>query len=354
MATMVQDETVNDHAARLLRVALPLMTQHDVPVTPSNYAVWYRYVSGADEALRRAIDDHLAHGGGFSPEFNDQLYQRYVLDTNEQMLESVRQSIRALLTTVSGSIDHSSRELKCFVDRLGEHCERLGAGLSENELRDLAHALLEDTQSARESSRRLQRSMRDGQGEATQLRHELERALADAGTDALTGLCNRRALQRATRDLGELAGSAGRLCLVFADIDHFKRINDRYGHLVGDKVLRHVAQTLHRSVKGRDTVCRFGGAEFLVLLPETGYEGALQLCESLRASVEAGRLVRSDTREPIGKVTVSFGVAEWRTGDTLEDMVARADAALYAAKRTGRNRVTGERDLTGQDIAARG
>ena len=123
------------------------------------------------------------------------------------------------------------------------------------------------------------------------------------------------------------------------DVDHFKRFNDEHGHKTGDHVLRRVARMLADNVKGRDTVARFGGEEFVVLLvgADLAVDRTLawQMCERLAAQV----LVKRGTGETVGRVTISIGVAEHRVAESSDNLLERADRALYAAKRTGRNRV---------------
>jgi diguanylate cyclase len=124
------------------------------------------------------------------------------------------------------------------------------------------------------------------------------------------------------------------------DVDHFKRINDAHGHLVGDQVLRAVAQVLRARTKGSDLAARLGGDEFVVLLPKTSIAGAITLAEQIRTTLLDGRLRRTDREQYVEDISLSVGVAEARTGDRLEDLLHRADAELYAAKRAGRNRVS--------------
>ena len=104
MTTQTLEDSVTAEAANLLRMALPLMSKYHVPVTPQNYAVWYRYASGGDPELRAAVDEHIAKGEEFTPSINDMLYHRYVLDTNEKMLEAVRQSMRVLIDGINSSM----------------------------------------------------------------------------------------------------------------------------------------------------------------------------------------------------------------------------------------------------------
>ncbi|THF83556.1 GGDEF domain-containing protein [Deinococcus sp. KSM4-11] len=174
-------------------------------------------------------------------------------------------------------------------------------------------------------------------------REELQLTQRLASTDALTGLHNRHALYPLIEavlhaDHGEASGTEGRSgnlrgSLLLIDIDHFKRINDRLGHNVGDDVLRLVAVTLKHHLRGDDIVGRWGGEEYLVALPGVTYQDALVVAERLRHGVQRSGY-------PAGvDVTISVGLTELRGGDTLRGSVARADTALYEAKRQGRNRV---------------
>ncbi len=169
------------------------------------------------------------------------------------------------------------------------------------------------------------------------------RALAT--TDGLTGLFNRTMMDRELeRELGRVQRYGTELSLLVADLDHFKQVNDRHGHLAGDECLRAVAAVLKRSLRQVDLVCRYGGEEFAVIAPMTDELGALTVAERLRLAVE--QLVIRVGAEEL-KITISVGVASHRSGETARDFFARADQALYAAKAAGRNRVLASRSATG-------
>jgi diguanylate cyclase (GGDEF)-like protein len=166
--------------------------------------------------------------------------------------------------------------------------------------------------------------------------------LAEAATDALTGLLNRGQLVEAAESLIAAArDEGGQLACVMIDLDRFKLINDTYGHVAGDVVLAEASRRFSRAVRRTDVVIRYGGEEFLVLLPEADTAGALGIGARLRASLSAPVAVAADDAGGPFEVPVraSFGVACWRDGMELDDLVAAADAAMYEAKKLGRDRI---------------
>jgi len=166
--------------------------------------------------------------------------------------------------------------------------------------------------------------------------------LAEASrTDALTGLLNRRGfLEKGGAEIDRSCRSGKPLCVVMADVDHFKRINDRHGHAAGDVALQGLASLLRGTLRSQDLVGRWGGEEFILLLPETDVYGASQVAELIRRKAGQEAIRVGDLELP---VTLSFGLAEHRPDRSLEMTIAHADAALYRAKAEGRDRVVAHR-----------
>ena len=159
-----------------------------------------------------------------------------------------------------------------------------------------------------------------------------------ATVDALTGLRNRRWLDETfARELARTDTSGQPVCLAMVDVDKFKKFNDTHGHRAGDDVLRGVARLMREHSRPNDLVARYGGEEFTVLFPDTPLDDALAACERLRRAVGSASFEHAGAALPT--VTASFGLAQRKPGETLEALVARADAALYRAKEEGRDRV---------------
>ncbi len=190
----------------------------------------------------------------------------------------------------------------------------------------------------RERTQSLDRAMHELRLANAALASERDAAASRASHDELTGIFNRRHLE------GELAVQIARsrrrgtpLTVALLDIDHFKRINDLFGHTVGDEALRHVADVMSRNIRGADVLGRYGGEEFLLIMPDTESESAAVLCNRLRDAVRASRPQGLRDDRP---VTLSGGLAELRSQEQREDLVQRADVALYRAKAEGRDRIT--------------
>jgi len=164
---------------------------------------------------------------------------------------------------------------------------------------------------------------------------ELERL---ANFDSLTGLHNRRAiLHRLDEHIKQVRRYEGELSLIMLDIDYFKKVNDQYGHLIGDEVLENVAVLMQQNVRNTDSVGRYGGEEFIIVLSETDLSSALIVAERLRNAIEAAEM--RDSEGNMFGITVSQGVSSYKPGEDKQSLISRADDALYRAKQNGRNRV---------------
>ena len=187
----------------------------------------------------------------------------------------------------------------------------------------------------------LARRMRDSNmnlRKVTLLGRELER---DAHVDPLTSLYNRRWWDEKFSRLVERAQrSQQTLSLLVLDIDHFKKFNDKFGHIAGDTVLKHVGKTLQRNLRSMDLAARLGGEEFVIALPLTDQVGARAAAERLRAEVKTN-VIEANDGEQLPLVTISIGVAVMEVGESAQEFFVRADSALYRAKGAGRDRVEG-------------
>jgi diguanylate cyclase len=200
--------------------------------------------------------------------------------------------------------------------------------------------LVAENKRAQVEATELNSKLQQSQQQIEKLRINLSDSHRLGMMDAVTSLKNRHWLEvNLPKEVKAAYEKNETLCIIMADVDHFKRINDSFGHAVGDEILRRFADLLSSNIKGRDTAARYGGEEFIVVLPQTKLPGAKNLGEQLRSALECKKWMHHRTGQPIGKVTASFGIAELRIGEDSDDLLDRADAALYEAKAAGRNRV---------------
>ncbi len=320
------------------------MLAHEVPPTPENYMVWYAYATGLLPELKRTIDILISNNQEFSPALNAELYNRYC-DTGRHfnVLQETGGRLQHTVEQIARFLKSASGDANAFGQTLDQYSSDLGGTAGDDELRALVSGLIIETQRVAERNRSLEDRLSQSSGEIAELRQNLEVVRREALTDALTGIPNRKFFETRLREAARDAMESGEtLSLIIADIDHFKQFNDTYGHQLGDQVLRLVARTLTDSVKGRDTPARYGGEEFAIILPQTRLRDAMSLAEQIRQTMMRRRIVRKNTCDDFGTITLSIGVGCYRPGEQLTETMRRADAALYQAKRSVRNRVVSE------------
>lgn len=329
-----------DQSAELLRLALPLMARQSAALHPISYTLWYEHVAGINPALSNVLEASLA---GKLPLGDDDVYDlhaRFVVARDMEVLERLQRKLRDLLEEAAQTAAAALEDSGQFEATLRDTRSRLTDATSLEGVHAIIAELARETTRMQSATEAVHQRLESRAREVEHLTRQLEQARSEALLDPLTGLKNRRGFELAVSELANGGSPFKGAALVLADIDHFKQINDKHGHLLGDKILKAIGQTLQSNIKGRDIAARPGGDEFAILLQQTPLSGARTLAEQIRAAVAAGRIRRADSKEQPGSVTLSIGVAVGGDEDTLESLLARADAALYAAKRAGRNRVS--------------
>jgi diguanylate cyclase len=329
-----------DEANGYIRLALPLMSRQNIPITPKNYAVWYRYVSGADGDLSKAIDAMLQKGEEFSEESNEMLYQRFCAEKDENELRKVREDLQQVLHTILKEVTELTGQTQEYEAFASHSVTMLWEDASIQEIKNVVSEIIDKTKSLGRFGKTIRHKLKETAEALEELRKDFEQVKAEVLVDFLTGISNRKAFDNTLNMRIEEAASGDKdLSLLLIDIDNFKRINDEFGHLIGDETLKFVAKKIREMVKGGDFLARFGGEEFAVILPRTHLAGAEAVAENIRSFFAKTSLRAVEAAKNLGVVTVSVGVAYYRPGESSKDFIHRSDQALYLAKNAGKNRV---------------
>ena len=328
-------------SADILRLVIPQISKHKLIANPINYAVWYEYYLASNLQLKQAIDKNIENGTAITNELLESFFETHITDQATTVLARVQDNVLKLINNLSETTETTDSSASNYQQSLKHYGDLLESSKANQELPNILTKLVTDTQSMQSSMQTMRNHMNESQQEIQDLRNKLNQVTAEALSDALTGLANRKGLSKEFKKvLAQAQETPFSISLLMVDIDLFKKVNDTHGHLIGDKVIKFVADTLTMQLKGQDTASRFGGEEYVILLPNTPLRGAQAIAEAIRNKIEKATIRRANTQESIGQVTVSIGVANHQQNESLDSLIDRADAALYLSKQNGRNRVT--------------
>ncbi|MBK8543561.1 MAG: GGDEF domain-containing protein [Caulobacteraceae bacterium] len=326
--------------------AIDALGAQTLPTTPANYEIWVTHQLGRHPDLSRELQARIARGEPLSAAFLEDLFERYFANTrlSLQLIEA-GESIARELTDVAATLKDAGSEAGAYSNALDTAASQFEQGIDPKTFRAVVTQLAVASRDMAARNKELAEQMAASSRQVDTLQAALQSVKVEALTDSLTGLANRKQFDAALRRRIEEANSGGsQLCLMMCDIDHFKRVNDTWGHLVGDQVIRFIANQMQQMAQGDCLCARYGGEEFTVIMPRKTLREASTFGEAFNRKVKAKVLTRRSTGESLGQVTVSIGIAQYRLGESVSDLIGRADACLYSAKRGGRDRVTTEEE----------
>ncbi len=333
-----------EQSGNILRLVLQHISNQKLPFNPIAYAVWYEYAAGRNKKLSLEMQKRMEKGLD-----NDQvidLFRKYIAEEQLLSTETTLRKFHEILSEIAKQLGDSGGELDAHDSSFQVYAQRLGQATTMESITEIAAKILEETREVIESTRHLKTQLEATKKEVQTLRSEMQGIKQSAVTDVLTGLLNRRGLEEImARVFEHVQSNNSSMCVAIIDIDHFKKVNDTHGHLIGDNVLKMLATVLKDHIKGKDTAARYGGEEFLIVLPDTQLKGAWVLCEQIRKKLEKMKWIARDTKKNLGSITISIGIAQYRLGETVETLVERADKGLYFAKEHGRNQTITEEKL---------
>lgn len=343
----------HERASRIADEALQRIKALGLAPNPVNFEFWYTYVAGHNQALNSAINALMAASTAPSPEDLQALYDQHL--SSQRFVEQIRtigESLQEQTSEVAGVITEASGSADGYSDELASAVRELQHTDDRHALRSTIANLLQSTEDMQKTNVLLQSQLGASVMQVRQLQERLEVVQFESMLDPLTSVANRRLFDLSLqRMIAKAESNNDPISLLLVDIDHFKMFNDRYGHVIGDDVLRLVSAAIKQNSRGGDLVSRYGGDEFAVLLPRTPVEGALVVAEKIRIGVMERELLRRSTHEKLGRLTVSIGVSQHQHGDAPESLVERTDLWLYAAKHNGRNCALGSLSAAPQSRA---
>jgi len=305
---------------------------------PVHYWVAYVFLSNSHKKLTAAMRSHLQASKPLDTYFMYELHEQFISADTFRKFIGIGDDVRDLLGGLIESAHEADRNTTGLNQSLEENVALLHQVSNADDIKRVARNLADAVVTANARNTSLKKSLEATEQEARALRDQLERHRQEAIIDPLTGLYNRRGMQ-VEMDRVLMQGVEIDHAMLVIDIDHFKKINDSYGHAVGDAVIRKVGETLRDLLPVQAVPARFGGEEFVALLSNTPLAQAKAVAEEIRLGIERMRLVRRQDKSPLSSITVSVGVAQKEQGDTVDSLFNRADTALYKAKNAGRNRI---------------
>lgn len=337
------DAIDHDYANSLAKLAIDHMTKHGVPPTPDHFSIWYQYAARSSADLNKTIDILISNRRTFDEQINRDLVRVYLLGGQQaEMPDRLRGLVNSARGLLSSAIDDQKAHIAALED----------VAAQTDDSKSMVGVLLDELLRATSRATRLEAGFAKTSQELDQVREALARSDQSARIDALTGLANRRGCDERLKAAQIRAMENGTsLSVLLIDIDHFKRFNDTYGHQVGDQVLRLVAGVFKEQLREGDFPARYGGEEMIGVLENTELKTGEAIADRIRRKISERKMQKRSTNEDLGAITVSIGVAEFKPGESINDVVERADRALYQAKRSGRNRTVTEVELEG-DVAA--
>jgi diguanylate cyclase len=342
---MAQPTQQYQNTIALADAALGKINSLGQPADPRSYALWFKYASGDSGLLSAAVNTRLARNGTLTPSDIEELHgahiaPAHVQDKTDRIGQRMAGEIDQILATVEVAEDTAGH----FTRDLASAAQRLARTVDRADVRAIIDALAQATRAAAEKNARLQAQLQAMSEEIAQLRREMIDLRTESQTDPLTGLGNRRYFLAALdRSIIESRATDEPLTLLVADVDRIKTINENYGNIVGDRVLRFIAMVIKEAITGRDVAARLGDDSFAIILPKTSLPPAVRIAEQLRHAVMKCELVRRTTGEK-ARLTLSVGVATLDKGLAAQGLIEAAEMCLHAAKRASRNCVVSEAD----------
>ncbi len=338
---------MNERLWEFCRNSLKLINKFNLNPDYRNFSVLYLYFSGENQALYNHIENEIKKNN-LNNKICESLYKKYVEKIDKKQLKEIYEKLKDILIETLVKINNSNINIKNKNKKFGEYIEKIESkNIPIKEFSEILKSVVIELKDFRNDCDELSLTLNKSSDDIELLKKKIEELQKKAEIDPLTGLLNRRAFDEKINEITKNKEFYP-ISLIFVDIDDFKHINDTHGHIIGDEVLRFIAKKLKDNSKNQDIIARFGGEEFILLLPNTSLENAVKFAERLKDIISSKVLILKNSRKQIGKITASFGVSQYKENEPISDFIDRADKALYFSKANGKNQVNDEKVLINQ------
>jgi diguanylate cyclase len=322
-----------DEALKISESTNEFLSHYQIPPSPVNYSVIYLYSSKRNEKLTAELDRHIQNYQEIDLTFIEGLFEKYISNSHAietQILAPIEKSLASTLAKINTQIDSD----KVVASNLKKAEKALSQHEYQKSMQNIVVFLMNSIATSQQQHNDLSLALTHACGEVSFLKSKLEAARHEAIVDSLTGLFNRRGcdLKLQALDIEQVHSSLA------IDIDHFKNINDQFGHFIGDKVIQRIAKVIKSTISEQDIAVRFGGEEFVVVMVNKTMAQAHEVAEKIRLAIVGLKLKQRDSKAYLPKISVSIGIAERQDELSWIALFEQADTALYQAKSTGRNK----------------
>lgn len=329
-----------DQLEQCAKSALARMVELGIPLSSSNYMVWYSYFVGNDSDLMQEIDSLLGKDVKFDDRLNEQLYAKFFgRDDQKVAVHGAMSDLESLVGRLVSFVGETQERAADYGRLLDDAGQRL-ANQDGDQLDQVLDLIRSETLKVAEAFGSAETKLAETNGHLTRIGGDLEKAEKEIYCDDLTGIANWKAFHDALRRCAIMVSDiGGPISLLMLDLDHLERFNDQHGRQIGDRLLALAARILTKGVPADAIAARYSGGEFAVILPGLSISQATALAESIKDTFALHEMVKRHSGERIGPVTISIGVAGFRNTESLAHFIQRTRRAMQVAKTKGRNRV---------------
>jgi len=319
-------------ASKISEGTIKLLTHYQIPPTPINFSVIYHYLTKRNSEMNQKIDEQISWQNSLDAVFLEAIFIEF-FSSSDKIEKSLLVPFEVTLSSTMDKLKQQVANDEEIAKSFKKVDQALTKASENNSLQPIVEFITNNLTTSTQQRNKLNEELNKTYQQVSQLKAQLKESKEEAIKDALTGLYNRRGCDEKLQELDDESIHSS----LAIDIDHFKKVNDTFGHAVGDKVIQCVASTINQHISHSDFAVRFGGEEFLVILANKEESEAKNIAEKIRIAITQLKLKQKKSNTYLPPISISIGIAEHHNNTSWKSVFENADAALYQAKESGRN-----------------